>query len=329
MHLLDDIDLIKKIDLHNVYDQIIHYPQCAMLANEHMPYNDSTPFKNKEFKSVVFLNKNKCSTTRIFREVLKGTIEVMNTDKLNPLYLKENTLVIYIDFDTERIKSDNYLSIINDSPADMIMISSELNKVEFNQNGYYFTTPNIPSLNFPYLYTLVIKSLIQTGILEGPKLVNKIAAALITKAGAITRNQPFTMNMAKSFAHHIHGRIPLIYYAEKVYRPVAGRLKNQINRISKYPAFYSSYDHALTYEIGVWNRELLNENYIPIIISKLSFETPEHDEFKELLSRKGINYLELFAETDNDLVDFAALIYFIDMVAFYLAMLGQNDPVES
>ncbi len=329
MHLLDDIDLIKKIDTNNVYDQIIHYPQCAMLAKESIDYVDVTPFKNNEYTTVVFLNKNKCNTTRTFREVLKGTIEVMNTDNLNPLYLKENTLVIYIDFDTERIKNDNYLSVINQSPADLVMISTELNKVEFRQNGFYFTTSNLPSLNFPYLYTLVVKSLQLTGVLENDKLIDRMIAALITKAGAITRNQPFTMNMAKHFAHHIHGRIPLIYYTNKVYRPVAGRLKNQVNRISKYPAFYSSYDHALTYEMGVWNRELLNENYIPIIIDKLSFETTEHDEFKELLAKKGINFLELFAESDNDFVDFAALVYFIDIVAFYLAMLGQNDPTES
>jgi hypothetical protein len=330
MHLLDDIDLIKRIDTKNVYDQIIHYPQCVMIANEHIPFTQRKPFKNDEFKSIVFINKNKCNTTRVFREVLKGEIEVINTDNFNANCLRKNTLVIYIDFDKESIIRDDFLATMEESKADVVMISSEVNKLDFEVNGFFFTTPNIPALLFPYLYTLVIKLLVMVKVLrEEDKIIDKIVAALITKAGAITRNQPFDLNLAKHYAHYIHGRIPLIYYTQKLYRPLAGRLKNQINRISKYPAFYSSYENMQMYEMGVWERELLNENYIPIIISKLCFTTPERDDFKELLTQKGVNFLDIYGEHDNPLVDFAGLVYFVDMISFYLAMLGQNDPIES
>ncbi|MBN2829485.1 MAG: hypothetical protein JXR56_04090, partial [Candidatus Cloacimonetes bacterium] len=285
---------------------------------------------NEEFKTVVFINKNKCNTTRIFREVLKGEVEIINTENLNTSCLRKNTLVIYIDFDKENIIKDDVLATIEESKADVILISTEVNKLDFDVNGFFFAPVNIPALLFPYIYTLVIKALTMVKVLkEEDRLLDKIIAGLINKAGAITRNQPFDLNLAKHYAHYIHGRIPLIYYTQKLYRPIAGRLKNQINRISKYPAFYSSYENMQMYEMGVWERELLNENYVPIIISRLSFTTPERDDFKDLLTKKGINFLDIYGENDNPLVDFACLVYFVDMIAFYLAMLGQNDPIET
>jgi len=329
MHLSNDIDLFKNIDSDNVYDQIIHYPQCVMIAKDEFKFQQRKPFKNSEYRTLIFINKNKCNTTRIFREVLKGKIEVINTDKLNARCLKRDTLVVYIDFDKERIIKDNYLDTMEESKSDVILISTELNKLEFESNGFFFTSPNIPALLFPYLYGLVLKTLLMTNILEDEKIIDKVIGGLVIKAGAITRNQEYEMNMAKQYAHSIHGRIPLIYYKEKLFRPVAGRLKNQINKLSKYPAFYSSYENMLEYEQGVWRSELLNENYIPIIIDNLSLTTPVHDEFKELLGQKGIQSLNIFAETGNPFVDFANLVYFVDMLAFYLAMLGQNNPIDS
>jgi len=136
-------------------------------------------------------------------------------------------------------------------------------------------------------------------------------------------------NPAKRFAQELHGKVPIIYGAGNT-GPVAYRWKTQVNENAKQPAYWAELPELCHNEIVGY--ELFSKVFPEGVFVFL--RTPsDHPRvakrveiLKEVLSRRGLTFYEVWAEGEDPLSQALWLLYFGDWVSFYLALLNGVDP---
>ena len=139
-------------------------------------------------------------------------------------------------------------------------------------------------------------------------------------------------NTALSIAEMLVGHVPIIYSAEGSTSAVGYRFKCQLNENSKMHAFHNSIPEMNHNEIIGWEtfREknlrtkvitILDTGYHPQVKKRFKIVT-------ELIHKSGAGVVELKSSQKNFKVRIMDLIYLIDWITFYLAVLRGFDPSE-
>lgn len=142
---------------------------------------------------------------------------------------------------------------------------------------------------------------------------------------APTRN----LNIGQSFAQNLFGKIPVIYGAGFT-APVAYRWKTQINENAKQPAYWAELPELCHNEIVGY--ELAGKVFAQgvVIFLRTPLDHPRVAKrveiLKEVLSSRGLAFLEVWGEGETALAQALWLVYFGDWVSFYLALLNGVDP---
>jgi len=181
-----------------------------------------------------------------------------------------------------------------------------------------------PRAAIAHLFFPLLKILENLQIIPSQKdIVQKLVGLLIGKAGAVCDKTPFEKNLAKQFAKNIYGKIPVIYSSKPLFESIAYRFKCQINENAKYPAFCGTFPEMNHNEIeGYENKKF---DFLPIFLMEFE-EDPKYlkriSAFKELIE----DSLDIFCEGHSFIEKAFSLIYFGDIVSYYLAELGGVDP---
>ncbi|MCD5407906.1 bifunctional phosphoglucose/phosphomannose isomerase [Candidatus Bipolaricaulota bacterium] len=137
-------------------------------------------------------------------------------------------------------------------------------------------------------------------------------------------------NRAQELARALHGRVPLICGVHGNTAPVAFRWKTQINENAKQPAFWAELPELCHNEIVGYE---LTERVLPT--SQVVFLRTDSDHprvaarieiLREVLARRGLAYLEVEAEGEDEFSQLFSLLYLGDWVSVYLALLNRVDP---
>ncbi|HEY7751399.1 MAG TPA: bifunctional phosphoglucose/phosphomannose isomerase, partial [Ignavibacteriaceae bacterium] len=139
-------------------------------------------------------------------------------------------------------------------------------------------------------------------------------------------------NQAFSIASKVIGNISLIYSADNISSAVGYRFKCQLNENSKVHAFHNVIPEMNHNEIIGWEsfREkqlrsivltILDKDYHPKISRRFKIIT-------ELIKSTGTEVFELKSSQKNFKVRIMDLIYLIDWITYYLAVLRGFDPSE-
>ena len=137
-------------------------------------------------------------------------------------------------------------------------------------------------------------------------------------------------NRAQELAAALHRRVPLIYGAQGNTAPVALRWKTQINENAKQPAFWAElpelcHNEIVGYELGA---RILPSSQV--VFLRTDYDHPRVaariDILREVLARRGLSYLEVGAEGEDELAQLLSLLYLGDWVSVYLALLNRVDP---
>jgi len=137
-------------------------------------------------------------------------------------------------------------------------------------------------------------------------------------------------NRAQELALALWGRVPLIYGAHGHTAPVAFRWKTQINENAKQPAFWAELPELCHNEIVGYE---LTDRVLPG--ARVVFLRTDHDHprasarieiLKEVLARRGLSYLEVAGEGEDEAAQLFSLLYLGDWVSVYLALLNRVDP---
>ncbi len=334
MNVLDNIDLIKQIDTEDMYHKIIHMPEHILEAyfKANIHHFEKNP-QTKINKVIISGMGGSAIAGDIIYALYNQNISINIVKDYYLPYCDENTLFIACSYsgDTEETVACLKTAIEKKAIIWGVTTGGKVKSIIDNLYPWLELKPGFPPRSaIAWLFFSVLKVLELNGIVEDQtKAVNKVAAALMMKAGAVAKSVPSTQNFAKSSAENLNGKIPLLYSSNPVLSAVAYRWKCQINENTKYPAYFHTFPEMNHNEIEAWENKSFNNHFMPVFLRFFNEENNYEKRirvFKKLLNEQNIDYLEFFADGDIPLTKVFSLIYLGDMISFYLAILNQTNP---
>jgi len=336
---LDNMNIYEKLDIDSMYSKIIHLPEQILLAyNEvkiHEP-NNITEIEIKKIDSIIICGMGGSAISGdIAKACFKEFLPIEVVKDYNIPFINERSLVIAISYsgNTEEtisclqqaLKTTPFISAITSGGKIRDLIEEKYLWVEL-------AAGMPPRSAIGLLFFSLIRILEKFQIIPAQLIVvNKLVASLSKKAAAICKANQQELNIAKSSAAKIAGKIPMIYSSSPDLAALAYRWKCQINENAKYPAFFHTLPEMNHNEIEGWEHLKLNNIFIPIFLKRLN-ELDQYNKrliaFKKILNEKKVEYLEFLAEGESLMEQIFSLIYLGDMISYYLAILEETDPTK-
>ena len=259
------------------------------------------------------------SKTKIHVSIVKGY--------LLPKTVNSKTLVVATSISGNTIETLTALDSARKINCKIIALSSggKMEELCIKYNLDYRKIPQIhsPRASFTkFLYSLlnilgdlipITKNDVDESIFELKKLQKKISSSNLSK-----------LNPSLELANWLEG-IPLIYYPSGL-NSTAIRFKNSLQENSKLHVIIEDVVEACHNGIVSWEKQSIVK---PILLQgKDDFEkTKERWKIiKKYFNEKNIEYKEIFSIEGNILSKLINLVYFLDYVTIYYAILNQIDP---
>ncbi|RLI47147.1 hypothetical protein DRO69_01315, partial [Candidatus Bathyarchaeota archaeon] len=188
----------------------------------------------------------------------------------------------------------------------------------------------------PYLFAPLPYLLAKLGILLSGKVnrnVKATAEVLDELANKYAVEVSVEENFAKQTAIQLYDTIPIIYSCNP-YRSAAIRFKDQINENCKMPARFDVFPEVNHNEVIGWEApsEVL-KRYSLILLRGVDepLEVRERIEVlkEKVFSKKARSVIEINAKGETRLARIFSLIFTVDMISIYLAVLYNRDPMAS
>ena len=259
------------------------------------------------------------SKTNIHVTIVKGYILPKTVDA--------KTLVVCLSSSGNTKETLSVLRIAFELGCKTIVIASGGKIEEFCKNNKitFFKTKLIhsPRVSLPILLYSTLKILQNLLPLKPAEIYNSIDNLEITRQKICSSNLS-TTNPALNMAYWIK-ELPIIYYPHGL-QSVAIRFKNSLQENSKTHAMIEDVIEASHNSMVAWENTC---NVLPIIISGVD----DHEKTKErwkilkkLFATYNIDFWEISSINGNILSKIVSLIYILDYVTIYMAILLKIDP---
>jgi len=321
-----DYSQIEKYDLsgmHKIYDQ---WPQIAKDA--HNSDLESVDFKNIDH--VVFAGMGGSGAIgELFASILsKSNIHVsLVKGYLLPKTVDKNTLVVTISVSGNTVETLTVLDSAHKLDCNLIAFSSG-GKIEQycikNQINYKkFESVHSPRASFAK-FTFSILKILNSIIPINKQEITQCIESLENLSQKISSDNLSETNPSLDLANFITG-IPLIYYPYGL-QSSATRFKSSIQENAKSHIIIEDVVEASHNGIVAWEKPsivqpILLRGYDDYIKTKNRFEI-----IKEFFDKNNIKYKEITSVPGNILTKTVTLIYFLDYVSLYRAILSEIDP---
>lgn len=251
-----------------------------------------------------------------------------------PAYIDSRSLVIAISYsgNTEEVLSSVIEAIKRKSNIIAITSNGKLEKLHLKKNFPLIKVPKNfqPREALPYLFIAALYALNQAYKIPTYKkeVKNTIETLEKIKNQIVKEGRQST---AFKIANKIMGKNTIIY-AYKPFRGAALRFKQQLNENSKQWAKVEILPEACHNEIVGWSEnEQVYQNMKVIMIrdkDELENEVTKAriEAFKEEISRKNIEIIEIKAKGTTTLSRIFSIIYMGDLISILLALLKGIDP---
>jgi len=320
------IDDIKSIDLdkmHEVYDR---WPQIARK-------NFSTGFSKVDIKNidhVVFAGMGGSGTIGdVFSSILSKTNIHVSVVKgyLLPKTVDDNTLIITTSISGNTLETISILKNVEKMNAKFVALSSGgiMEKFCVDKKIKYYKieeehSPRASFVGFLYSALNILEQIIPVKKVD----VNESIESLFNIQKIISSKNLSETNDALQIAEWIT-KIPTVYYPWGL-QSSAIRFKNSMQENAKMHVMTEDVIEACHNGIVAWDNP---ENVQPILIQGKDdyIKTKERWEIvKELFNEKGIEYKEIFSQEGSILNKLVCLIYLLDYVSIYHAIISKTNP---
>jgi glucose/mannose-6-phosphate isomerase len=190
--------------------------------------------------------------------------------------------------------------------------------------------------SLPYLFASLPYLLAKLGILHSEKVDRNVKATVevldeLAKKYAV--GVSVEENFAKQTAIQLYDAVPVIYSCNS-YRSAALRFKDQVNENCKMPARFDVFPELNHNEVIGWEAPSEVLKRYSLILLRGVDEPPEVRERIEVLkerifSKKAKSVIEIIAKGETRLARIFSLIFTVDMISMYLAVLYGRDPMAS
>ncbi len=258
-----------------------------------------------------------------------------------PAYLNEKSLVFFISYSGN---TEETLSCMLDAARKGCQIISISSNGALGRATQALGLPliELPKMaaaraSLPYLFAPLPYLLAEVGILSMSKVereMNDTIEVVDKMARELAVEVPIEQNFAKKVALEIFGFTPIVY-CYNPYKSVGLRFKCQVNENCKLPARCDVFPELNHNEIMGWEApESILKRYTLVLLRDLEAEPLEVkariDALKEkFFSKKAKSVVEIHPQGKTPLGRMFSLIFILDVVSMYLAVLHGRNPVAS
>ncbi len=333
-----DKEKINRIDKSGLFTEYENWTNQAKNAIEIEP---NLP-KNQKFDNILFVGMGGSATSgdiiqSWLRDELKMPFEVLKDYKL-PAYVGKTTLVIGASISGETqetisacidAKTKRNATVVSISAGGKLQKISEKNNIPHTKVKMAL----VPRASLLYALLPSITLLKNLNLIESPKKEYSDIIRLLDRQGrAINKNIPLETNSAKKFAKEVFEMAspPTIYSSQTLYAP-GYRFKASLNENSKIRAQHILLPELCHNEIQSWGKN--KDNKITSIVLRDDNESQEQkarfESLNTLLIKMNIKPLEVHTEGKTQLGKIINLIYLLDYISLYLAILKGIDPTPT
>ncbi len=343
-HILDDIDLIKKLDRSGMYSSL-----CSISKDSYESYKKAKStffFSNHDIKNIVGAGMGGSGMAptvigSLFREDLTVPY-IVSQDYNIPEFVNSKTLLIAISDSGETEEIISQYNQANKKKAKIIVIGQGKKLIELAKEDnklYYIYSTKVPArVSFAFVFGPSIACMENIGVVhddieEGLLEAIEIVKELNSKIGV---DVPTEKNIAKKTAIKLKTRIPILYI-EPPFDSLGPRFTKMFNENARMFAFYNRFPEIRHNEIMTWaSSSEFRLNFIPILLrdnkNNSRMET-EIDEVKKFLDSKledsEVGVIEFRASGKSKIARFFSLLHLTDMISYYEAILVNKDPCET
>ncbi len=351
--ILDDEKAIRALDRSGLFQDEFDFPQNLRKAVENvrafrLPEDVRVGHRLIRYKDVENIVLAGMGGSAIVGDVLKDWIgheiavpmETVRAYHL-PTYLNEKSLVFFISYSGN---TEETLSCLLDAArkgCQIISISSNgtLGRVAQTLGLPLIALPEMAAAraSLPYLFAPLPYLLAGMGILsmkrveremsDAINVVDKLAEELAIKVSK-------ERNLAKRIALEIYGTVPIIY-CYNPYKSVGLRFKDQVNENCKLPARSDVFPELNHNEIMGWEApESILKRYTLVLLRDLELEPMAVKARIEALKekfflQKAKSVIEMVPQGETPLGKTFSLLFTLDVISMYLAVLHGRNPVAS
>jgi len=319
-----NLEEIKKIDSKNMIEV---YDTWAHVAEQNFQQEVSRP-ELKEIDHVIFAGMGGSGTVGdIFSSILSKNDIHTSVVKgyLLPKTVDSNTLIVTTSISGNTNETLTILQNSLKTEAKIIALSSggEMEKIAIKNSIPYYKinqihSPRASLLAFLYSTLNILQDFI-------PIKKSDISESLLKLKQIQNENSSSNLsdNPALELANWI--KFPLVYYPAGL-QAAAIRFKNSMQENAKNHIITEDVIEACHNGIVAWEKP---NSIQPVLIEGVDdyIKTKERwDILKEFFESKKIEYREIFSLNGSILTKLVCLIYFLDYVSLYRAILSKTDP---
>jgi len=317
---------LEKIDTKKMYKTYDLWPKIAKESFE----SKFERLNLEQINHIVFTGMGGSGTIGdVFKDILsKENIHVTITKGyILPKTIDASTLIVVVSVSGNTDETLTILKQANEIDAKTIVFSSggKIEKFCYGKEIFY---QKIPMEHSPraslvkYLFSMlnILANLIpltNDEILDSINLLTKSQSNISSKN---LNEENLSLNLAKWIKN-----TPIIYYPRGL-SSVATRFKNSLQENAKIHVISEELFEACHNDIVAWEK---NKKFQPILIRGKDdhSKTKERWEIiKEYFKKKDIEFMEIQSEDGNILSKIINLIYVLDYVSIYLAVINDVDP---
>ena len=321
-----DISTIEKYDSQKMYKVYDKWPEIARESFE----SNHEPVDYHDIDHIVFAGMGGSGAIGdLFSSILsKSDIHVsLVKGYLLPKTVDKNTLVVATSVSGNTSETLTVLDSAKKLDCSLIAFSSGGKMEEFCKNNQIifrniprFHSPRTSLVNFTYSILKTLNSILPIGKNDIMESLNELD---------IMKNQICSHNLSNSnpainLASWISG-IPIIYYPHGL-ESAAARFKSSLQENAKIHTITEDIIEACHNGIVSWEKP---SSVQPILLQGKNdyIKTKERfDIIKEFFMKKDIEFKEIHSVSGNILTKIISLMYMLDYVSIYKAVLSKTDP---
>jgi glucose/mannose-6-phosphate isomerase len=321
-----DISTLEKYDVQKMYKVYDKWPEIARESFE--SNQESVDFQNIDH--IVFAGMGGSGTIGdLFASILsKSDIHVsLVKGYLLPKTVDKNTLVVATSVSGNTSETLTVLDSAKKLDCSLIAFSSGGKMEQFCKNNQIifrkiplFHSPRTSLVNFTYTILKILNSILPIGKKD---IIESLDELDVIKKQIGSHNLS-NLNPAINLARWISG-IPIIYYPYGL-QSAATRFKSSLQENAKSHAMTEDVIEACHNGIVSWERP---SSVQPILLQGKEdyIKTKERFEIiKEFFIENNIDFKEINSPTGNILTKTISLIYMLDYVSIYKALLSEINP---
>ncbi|MFQ6058425.1 MAG: bifunctional phosphoglucose/phosphomannose isomerase [Anaerolineae bacterium] len=334
---LDDLDIFKKLDPHEMLARIAELPRQCRDAWANVQALD-LPGNYARVDGIVIAGMGGSAIggdlVRCLAEPECPVPILVSRDYTLPAFVGHETLFIASSYSGNTEETLSAFAQAHERGAKLLAITTggrlARQAREWGVPLLTFSYQAQPRAALGYSFTLLLGILQKLDLISDKSAdLEEAMAVMEALQGEIRETVPTAQNPAKQLAHKLYGHLPVVYGAGHL-SEVARRWKTQFNENSKAWGVFDvlpelNHNTVVGYEFPA---DLADKVVVVMLVSSLDHPRTQV-RFRvtgEILARRGVAYETVEARGRSPLAHLLSTIHFGDYVSYYLALLYGVDP---